>query len=293
MLARVADQRVLRGAPAILRAVLVDQEGEPTTPVGTLTLTVTRLDGTVLKSGVATQAATGHYAQTGAYEITTALTAAETGAGLDVLTCQWIDGTTTRMTTLVEVCGGHYFSPSELGGARGLASDSGVGLPDLVRLRHAVEDQIEWSTGVAWVPRTELRSFDLDGYPVVLQGPVRSLRSVTLDDEALDVSEFDVDELGVLRWSGRSMAGWASGTLAVRWDHGYDRPPERLRRAGIEAARYLSLGERVDGADPRAVSITNEYGNVQFARTDRDRPFGLPDVDGVVKAYSRRGPWAA
>lgn len=291
----VASQRILVGSSAVLRVTLADQDGELAAASGTVTVDVTRLDGTTLKSGAAAQASTGQWAGTGRYELATALTAAETGAGLDMLTCQWSDGDDIVATTMAEIVGGFYFSPSELAGANGVsrASDGTTAREMYLQLRQAVEDQIEWSTGVAWVPRTALRRFDPGTRELPLSPKVRTVRSVTIDGVAQSVADYVVDGGWLVHKSGRVFSGSNMGGVAVRFDHGYDRPPERLRRAAIEAARHLLFGERSSNIDPRAISFSNEWGSTTFARTTLDRPFGLPEVDGVISAFSHRSPGMA
>ena len=67
-------------------------------------------------------------------------------------------------------------------------------------------------------------------------------------------------------------------------------PPADLKQAALRAARnWLLTGDAWSGADTRATSITNDYGNIQLSVASADgRPTGLPDVDATITAWARR-----
>ena len=100
-----ANQRVIAGAAATLSFQGVDQYGEPADP-GTVTVEITRADGTELvASGTAT---TG----SGSSPRTYALTASQT-AELDRLTAVWSESSTAIAQTEIDDVGGVYVSQTQ------------------------------------------------------------------------------------------------------------------------------------------------------------------------------------
>ena len=288
---RAADQRILKGAPATLTAVLPDADGEADQTVDSgVTVTVTRIDGTALATA---QAATTTLNGVATYT----LTASQTGAGLDWLTATWTTGGTVRATTVHEIVGRHWFAPSRLRDVAGVSKALGSGVGDmtgqaLIDARTWIESLIEHATGAAWVPRVQLDELDASGRDEVLLSRIwpRTLRSLTIDGTAQTVADFTLTDYGSVRRdsSGPILSANARGFVAL-YDHGADAPPSVLVEAAIEAAadriknRISTLGNRLTG-------ISGEYGTISYSRIDRDNPTGIPAVDAVIRAHDRRSP---
>lgn len=294
MLDAVPDQRIAKGAPATLSASIGNADGDVDTSVSSgVTVTVTRLDGTVLVSAQSATAAAG--------VCTYALTAAQTGAGCDVLTAAWSQSGVVRATTYHEVVGRHWFAPTLLsdaeGVARALAREPGSGTARLLSARRWAEQTIEWATGVAWVPRVALDLSDgwVERSIILRHRRPRTLRALSFDGVAQTVSDWVLEPWGEVRHALHlpTYAYKARG-VSVLYEHGYDAPPEPLIRAAVTAAAYHLFAERSSGVSPRAVSFADgSGGTTQFARTDPDNPTGLPDVDAVIRSFSHRTPGIA
>lgn len=290
---RTPDQRLLVGAPATLTATLYGSDGDVDDSLDSgVTVTVTRLDGTALVTGQSATCTDG--------VATYALTAAQTGAGLDLLTAQWTHNSVVRSTTVHEVVGRHWFAPRRLldepGVNKAVAALPGdVGVSALIAARTWAESLIEHATGVAWVPRTFLDSLDACGVDEVLltQMYPRTLRTLTIDGTAETVADWTVTKHGGLR---RDTGGsiWTSNALGLvaRYDYGLDAPPAPLLDAAIEAAADYILS-RTSRLGRRATGFDGQFGTISYATVDKDRPTGIPHVDAVIRAHDRRIPGMA
>ena len=78
-------------------------------------------------------------------------------------------------------------------------------------------------------------------------------------------------------------AGYGNGV--VGYEHGYDRPPERIRRAALLLAKaWLVAGPVDDRAATFSSADGGTYGLVVEGRGSS--PFGIPAVDAAVQEYS-------
>ena len=297
MLDHVASQRIAKGAPATLSATITDADGEADSSVDSgVTVTVTRLDGTALATA---QAATSTADGVATYT----LTAAQTGAGCDLLTAAWTVSSVVRATTYHEVVGRHWFAPSALRKITGVekALSSGPGDLSAQRLLDArtwAEQLIEWATGVAWVPRAALDQLTVPygaDRVVLRHRRPRTLRSLTIDGTSQTVADWVLEPWGTLRHvNGNAIFSSTAQGVDVLYDHGYDAPPETLVRAAIQAAAFHLFAERTSSTSPRAVSFADGAGGTtQFARTDPDNPTGIPDIDAVIRSFNHRVPGIA
>jgi hypothetical protein len=275
-------QRILVGsASADLRVTLLDQDGNPADAVGTVTVDLVRVStGTVLATGRATSDTSG----SGTY--TAALTAAEC-ATLDVIQATWKAGTTVRATTEHRIVGGFLFSRPQLRAQEGIGSLSTFSDAALDTARDLVTDKFEDCTGVSWVPTFDLYRTVVRARTEVLvlpHRPIRAVRTITMDGTAIDLTTIDVDaDAGLI--AGRPF----SGEMVIGFEHGYDGPPQDLRDAALQYARFKLLGD-TSGISPRARTLANEFGNVTYSTAGRDYPTGLPDVDEVLIRRDHRLP---
>jgi hypothetical protein len=281
------DSRVLVGAPAVLSATFYDG-GETAVDPGTVTVTISRADGTAVVTGAAT-GGTGAAART--YTL-----AAQTR--LDHLTAVWTGSSGARVvTTRHEMAGGFYATLAEIRALDALANTTKYPTAKLEAARAQAEDRFEDATGVAWVPRHRRDVLSGTGSTRVLltRRPPRSLIAVTIDTAAFAVAGFRLYPEGTVeRTAGITFPREASGgggNVMVEYVHGEDAPPQDLRQAFLTYVRYLIL-DTTSRIPDRATGITTEYGTIQFASAS-DRPTLLPEVDAVLAAYDRRIPGLA
>jgi hypothetical protein len=240
------------------------EAGAPVDP-GTVTVGVTRADGTVLLApGTATAGATTN-------PRTFNLTAVNT------------------LTSYVEVVGGFLFNTLDARAAAPLNDTTKYPQARLEAMRIRVEQALEEACGVAFVPRyereritehTPWRTHDLQ-----LRWPkVRAIRDATLNGTALTSTELaEVVPAGSFFYYS---AGWgASGRsdIWVGYEHGYDFTPARVSQAAILLAKaWLVAGPIGD----RTTSMSTEDGTFTLATPGlRGSTFGIPEVDAVVEQY--------
>jgi hypothetical protein len=290
----VVDQQILAGAAGTLAWQYLDADGEAADP-GTVTVGVTRADGTVLvAAGTAT-------AGTGTNPRTTPLTAAQTNT-LDLLTATWTrTADATTYTTRAELVGGYYFSV-----ARARATDSALGdttkYPDVdIRTaRAAVESEWERITATAFVPRFRREALDGGGdgcllLPTPYPRRIRSVTELANDGTetawpAGDVANIRRDDTGLLT-SPRSFP-CGHGNVVVAWEHGLHRPPPGVLAAALLWCRYTVTRPRSAVPD-RAQTFQLEGGTVYRLDTaDRDST-GIPDIDAELDRWSNATPGLA
>lgn len=158
------------------------------------------------------------------------------------------------------------------------------------------------------IDRSVRSSFDEKSFTDTLDGGrealrlsrrfVRSITSVTEDGVALTAGQLlDVIVRGsVLRrrssGSYSTLLTWEPGVqnIVVVYTAGYSAtPPADIKEAALKATRYrLLTTDGRSGASDRALSIQNEFGNVQLSTAGPEHPFGLPEVDEVVMGWSKR-----
>jgi hypothetical protein len=244
------------------------------------TVTITRADGTALVTdAAAADLGTGVFGYT--------LTPTHT-ALLDTLTATWTYIRATyeeQVQTTVEVVGGFLFTISEfraLGG--GYANTTNYPASAVEDMRTTVEQALEDACDVAFVPRYTRETISgTGGTDVLLRWPkVRAFRSVSIDDA-------DVTSVVALREGlGYLSTGWTfgRGNVVVAYEHGWDTPPMRIRRAALLLAKqWITPG----AADDRAINMSNDTGTYAlFQAGVRGHTFSIPEVQAAVDAYSMR-----
>lgn len=289
---KFADQRVLQNIPATLSVQFVDQDGAPHAPAGAVTVGITRADGTVL---LAPGQATVDGATAGVK--TFAVTATHT-ALLEHFKCTWTAASGEIIVTHVDVVGAYYFALSDLSALDGM---TGLSTEQLRTARQSVEEMIEQRTGWSWVPKLAIETVGPSWVNnvswtrrlVLTHRPVRAMRSIKVDTVAQTLTNWSIDEWGVLG----SMTGWSlssSGipnTIELIYEIGDDRPPVGLITAIMDAAAQTNR-DRKSGTT-RALGVTNEYGNISYARATAENLFGTPAVDAVLAFWDRRVPAVA
>lgn len=238
------SQRVIAGTPASVEWQLIDGTGEPANP-GTVTVTVTRADGTALATDAATSGS-------GTAARTYALTAAQT-ATLDRLTVAWKASGVTLATTEVDVVAAPWFSNAELRAAEtSLGEASKYTAAKIAVARLQVESFFEKITHRRFVPGYALvwlpgvRGRDL----VVPHPDVRTIRSAALyDDPSADpVETLAAGELAAIPPSPAGVVSRYSGTWNARWvrigfEWGFAGVPADVKRQAQRLCREVLVNE--------------------------------------------------
>ncbi len=287
--------RFLQGTPATITATIA-VGGTSTDPSpDTATVTVTRDDGTVL---VATAGATNTGTGTFSYTLTPAQTAL-----LDRLTAAWtvtLGGQSTTFTTRHEIVGGFLFSLADLkavsmGGATTIGAK--FSNDQLLEIRTTVEDTLEHACGRAFVPRYE-RFTSIGGCsPLRLKPFLRAIRGVTAGGVAYTTDQLAAlvfDENGFLYGPGDyGYSGLVDGEpfypagtgLIVRYEHGMDEPPWRVRKAALLLAQTWIVKGPVDD---RVTTMSSPDTGITAALAVPGRGgsiVGVPEVDAVINEY--------
>lgn len=277
--------RIIAGRSATITHTFYS-DGVATNPTpDAATIGITRDDGTTLVA-----AATGT-TDTGTGTVSYTLTPTQT-ATLDVLTVRWTAtfGSQSQVfTDYVEIVGDCLFSIAQARALTPLNDTTTYTLAKLLNVRTLVEEAIEDSCGVAFVPRYRREAIaGTNTTTVVVSQPrVTALRSVTLDGVALSVASLATvvpNDAGVLYYP----AGWAWGAsnYDIAYEHGYPRPPARITQAALTLARSWL----VDGPlDDRTTAFTTPDGTFALSTPGmRGSIFGIPEVDAAVRQYDER-----
>lgn len=267
-------QQIRVDTPADITATFYPAGAAQATDDGTVTVVVKRADGTTV-SGVGAVSGTG-----GSY---TATLPAQTS--LDILTATW-SGASAKVRTVHEIIGEYIV---ELADIRATLNIADAGKFPVDRL----EDARSWFTDLAAdalnyspVPRFAHETLDGTGISTIaLQAGhayVRTLRYVKVDGTAVDAGElagwdFNDTLLNRSRIGGTFALGHHN--VEVGYEHGLDYPSAELRQLALVAIRFRLLTNQAGQIPDRALSITNDYGNIQMAQAGPRRPTGIPDVD--------------
>lgn len=122
---------------------------------------------------------------------------------------------------------------------------------------------------------------------------VRVVTAVTVDGVALTPGELAglfLDAGYLYQPSGYVWPATTRGNITVAYDSGYSaEPPADLREAMLRGARHWLLTmDGWSGTDERALSISNDYGNITLSAPGDGRPTGLPTVDATIMAWARK-----
>jgi hypothetical protein len=262
--------RILQATPATISESWY--QGATIQDPGTVAVTVTRDDGTVVTTGTA--------GGTGAAPRTFQLTAAHT-ALLDRLTATWTSGTLGTLTTVVEVVGDFLFTINEAHNA-GLSTFTD---DQIAGARTRVEQAIEDACGVAFVPRYDRATLNGDGTNLLRLGRpyLRRIRwaSTVISGVTTTLVPADLSVLSVSTAGFVSGYTWPTGygSVLVGFEHGMDRPPEPVRAAALDYARFLLTQDT--SIDSRAERLVTDDGTLVFG----SGATGLPSVDRVIDSY--------
>lgn len=286
MAAPVADELVLQAVAASVRETFRNQHGEAAEPGGTVTVDLTRADGTVIAAGRVTTDEGTTYA--------VALTAAEL-ATLDLISAAWkVDGV-ARSSTLVEVVGGYPFSIAEWKAIEASLLSSVSNTEAALRTaRRDASDEAERICRVAFTPRYRRETVSGDGSTRLFLewARPRSVRSVRIHTSATSFTTLTASELAEVTldhhgWLDRRAATWPCGVanIVVEYEHGYDSPPGRVAEMMMRRARYL-LNMPKSGMNDRQPRIVIEEGRTFVLNSVGPFRTGDDDVDAEYDRWS-------
>lgn len=279
--------RVLVNTPYTLTRVFTVDE-QPADATGTVTVTVRRLDGTIVETVDA-----GHPGPVGAYTYTS------TGRDvLDALSVEWAGtwaGGPVKALDVVEIVGGFLF---EVADARnrlgGLAKTS---TQTIVDRRNVVEIEADDVAGLALVPRFKRVQLTVpwagsDGCRLNLPSTdVRVIRSITEAGVAWTVDQLAgltlMREAGVLYYPGGFYP--RPGGYVIEYEHGFDGWDPTVREVAIQRLKYW-LGASSSQIPPNAISFTVQDGGVYRLSQPGPRSTGDLAVDAVYRRHSYDGP---
>ena len=222
--------------------------------------------------------------------VVTLLAASHTNS-LDVLDLQvsaTVDSVPVTMLEQIDIVGSHYVTIGSLRTEPKM--DDASRFPDvlLAQVRDEIEEYVEESANVSFVPRWgEERHIGDDTSSLVLRtNQVRTITSLKIDGVSQTLGDFDLlygDT--VLRTSGLSFTGW--DPVVVQFEHGHDRPPARLIREIKKAIRSEVMSRGAQAPVDRLWEQTADGLTVRFSTADfsQGRFTGQLALDAAIHAF--------
>lgn len=283
------SQRIVAGTAPSLSWQLIDGTGEPADP-GTVTVTVTRADGTVLATSAATSG-------TGTAARTYALTVAQM-ATLDRLMVTWVSSGTTLATTEVDVTASPWFSNAELRAQEpSLAQTAAYPADVITTARLYVEAFFERVCHRRFVPGYDLRWVEgATSTSLVLPHPeVRKVRSAALynDPAGTSVATLTLTELNAIPAApsgviARYATTWATRWVKIGYEHGFTTPPPDVKRAAMRLTREILNEAKITSPDAAVSWNSTDLGwSAVFVTPGvRGAHTRLPQVNEVLDAWT-------
>lgn len=290
------DSRVLVGTGSNLE-VEVYADGVLTDSTSTVTVTITRADGTILASGAATT-----HPSTGIYRYVL-LPQTE----LDQLTLVWavtIGGIAQTLTTYAEIVGDELFTIAQarafkVAGTAVLASTTTYPQDTILEVRDEVTDDFEQRAGVSFIPRYRRQTISGSGSDVLILDRPRIQRviSVTVDSvayTATELADLDFDDAGILTRKTLGWFSWGSRNVTVEYVHGYAQVLATIRRAGL-LRTLMILNPAVAGStvntwtSPEGTTYSYDQAGQQISGTGYIRHYGVPAIDVALAQYGMTG----
>ena len=290
MVALPYHQRIVAGTSAQVSWQQIGGDGEPVDP-GTVTVTVTRADGTSLAAGAAT---TGSGTSARTYTLSAAVTAV-----LDRLTVAWSSAGVVLATTEVDVTAAPWFSNAELRAAESAVRDIATYTPARITIaRLLTEAFFERVTHVRFVPGYSLEMLPGSGSARLVVGHpyVRRVRSASLFSDpaqpafetlaAGELAAIPASSSGVVsRYQGVWCADWVR--IGYEWGHAF--PPADLRRQAMRFCREVLLGDKSQIPDAAVTWSSTEAGgfsSVLVTPGVRGAHTRLPSVNEALDAWT-------
>jgi hypothetical protein len=245
---------------------------------GTVTVGITREDGTVL---VAAGTATGG---TGAAARTFALTTTHM-TSLDLLKLSWTSATKGTLVTYIEVVGGFLATVAEIRAESPLSNATTYPTASILTARTTAEQALEDACGVAFVPRYARETRNGNGSTDLLPNHPKpiSVTTLTLDGTTETDAVVDTERGTFYRESGW---GTTRQGVVVKYAHGYQFPPANCSKVIAKLTKWLLVDSPLND---RATNIVSDEGT-QFLITAgvRNAVFSIPDANSFIAEYGVR-----
>lgn len=276
-------QRCVAGTSFDVSWQQIGSDGEAANP-GTVTVTVTRADGTEIATA---QATSGTLTAARTFTLTPALTAT-----LDRLTATWTASGVTLATTVVDVCAAPWFSNAELRAEHKSLSNTSTYTPTLITVaRLQVEGFIESITHRRFTPGYDyhvVRGTDRCEL-IVPNVNLRTIRTAALVDHAGTETTIDVATVTVDADSGiisRSSA-WSSPWVRLGYEYGFATPPGDVKAAAMRLTREVLERSKVVAPDQAITWNSTDFGwsAVMVTPGVRGAHTSLPTVNEVLDRW--------
>ena len=277
------------------------EDGTPTAPSGSVAVTVRDLAGTSVATGTASSG-TG----TGVFTYALPSGVRSTLGRYEVTFGYTVSSVSETVVVPVEIVGSLLFEVAEVREVYPELSDTGrYTSAEIRRARDEATARLEEAAQVSFSTRRTVETMNGDDTTRLLlpHVEVSGIYSVTIYDETIPGADaiedaFDGTELadveidgpaGVLKRTDGDV--WPRGhrNVLVDYEHGYEFPPEPVRRAAMK----LAVEALVPSALPsRALSQTTDLGEIRIsvANPEAGRPTGDPEIDAVILQFGRRRP---
>lgn len=276
-----------------------NEDGTPTAPTGSVSVTVVDAYGTTVHTATATSGGS-----TGVY--TYALHADVRGelGVYTVLFSYTVGGVAETAEVPIEVVGGLLFDIAEIRSTYPELSDAQRYTSAEIRAaRDEATERLEEAAQVAFSTRRKVDTLSGDETRRLLLDDVKvsAVNAVSLyadqtgadpvDDEfdATQLADVEIDsEAGVLV---RTNAVWPKGhqNVIVDYEYGYTATPAPVKRAAMRLAVEALVPNALP---PRALTQSTDVGDfrISVANPEAGRPTGDPEVDAVILMFGRRRP---
>lgn len=283
LLSTVADQHIVAATSATLSFQPTDSEGEPASLAGTVTVTVTRSDGTAIATDAATSGS-------GAHPRTYDLTAAQT-ADIDRFTAIWSVGAVVVASTTHDVIGRPIITAADFK-ARQPNRVANFDPASFAQARREAFDFILHRSNRAFVPMlavekvTQRHNYWSDSIKLTFPDLHSILWALDEDGNTIDTSSVTADSAGIARLHDRA---WPWGEITIAYVHGFNRPPDDL----VGAVARLIAQKMTDGrgmtppasANPGAVGAGGFRPIAGYGRALT----GEAEVDEAINAHKWNG----
>jgi hypothetical protein len=280
---------ILRNAAETLS--ITAYSGETATDAdGAVTIGIVDSEGqTVVASGTAaTSAGSGVYTYSLAAQ-----------SDLKDLTATWSGtwGSAMSFVTQHEVVGGFYATPSEVRAMDSLSGEtSAYPTADLVSAITWATSVIDDYCGCSFVYRfhrdvldgTDAENLKLSHlFPqTILSGSIGGTALTATQINNMNKYKSGVIVLKDETWTFTD----PGGQVIVNYEAGFSKtPPPDIAWAARTLSRFYAL-ELKNRVPSNAMSITNEFGNVQLAQPGMNKPTPLPDVNTILNRHRHRAP---
>jgi hypothetical protein len=285
--------RYARNRAGTVTFTVRNEDGAAAAPTGSVTVTVLDISGTSIATGTAA-------AGVGTGVFTYALpSAVRTSLGVYTVRFTYtLSGVAETVDVPVEMVAALMFDVAEI-------RDRYPDVSNTTRYTSEATERMEEAAQVAFATRCTVQTLSGDDttrllLPHVMVSAINSVTiytettvgADTVDDafDATELADVEIDgEAGVLKRVDGDV--WPAGhqNIVVDYEHGYEAPPEPVRRAAMK----LALEALVPSALPsRAMSQTTDLGEVRYmmAHPEAGRPTGDPEVDAAIYQFGRRRP---